>query len=811
MRKSQDIVLFLFVIALTVFALVAVWPSDPARYLPGSNDFWPQGKGIKFGGWERETMRLGLDLRGGSHLVLEADPPDDFEGSLDEAMDVAKEVVERRVNAFGVSEAEVVKAGNNRLDVQVPGISLNDAQNLIGRTAQLEFRVVDDSGQALVPATGVVDGETLTMTGRFLKSNTFPSRQGTTFAVNFETTGPGSRLMEQITSRALRFPQGDPRRELLIYLDEEEISRATVQGVISDQGQITGQDSFSSSRNLSKQLNAGALPIPLKTIQASEVSATLGEDSVKASVLAGEIGLLAVALFMILYYRLPGVLAAAALGVYTATTLMVFKLWPVTLTLSGIAAFVLSVGMAVDANILIFERTKEELRRGRTLNSAIDIGFRRAWSSIRDSNISTLITCFILYWFGDQFGATVVKGFALTLAVGVVISMFSAITITRTFLKMVVGTPLARNHWLFNASETHTRAEVDAATAVGKPRGLGLLDFAGLRWWYLGVSLVLFVIAVGVLAMPPHLKPGIEFSSGSSFTIQFTQDVDQGDLRTAMGDLGHAEARVQGAGEKAYLIRTEELEGPEPPPSGGLGEGPQEPAQGEIADILAGLQQRFGDTVPSDRPKEFSTVSGTVSTEIARNATLAVLAAAVAILVYISIAFRRVPKPFRYGTAAIIATLHDAFMILGLFSLLGKVLGTEVDVAFITALLTVIGFSVHDTIVVFDRIREKVTNDPYIPFEEAVNASLTETLARSINTSLVVVFTVTAMLLIGGVTIRNFLLVLLVGIISGTYSSIGIASQVLVAWENNDIGRFFRRLRGRKDEEKAPAGEPEPA
>ncbi len=461
MRSTSTIALFLFVVALTAVAAVAVWPSQPERYLPG--DFWPSGRGIKIGGWERETMRLGLDLRGGSYLVLEADPPESYEGDLGEALEVAREVLERRVNEFGVSEAEVQSASGNRLTVQVPGMSLTDAQNLIGKTAQLEFRVINDANE-VIPATGVVDGQTLTMTGQYLKSNTYPSRISTTYAVNFETTGTGAKLMEQITTRALQYPENDPRRLLLIYLDDQEISSAVVQSVISSQGQITGQPSFTESRNLSKQLNAGALPIPLKTVQSSEVSATLGEDSVRDSVHAGEIGLLAVALFMILYYRLPGLLAALALGVYTSLTLAVFKLWPVTLTLSGIAAFVLSVGMAVDANILIFERMKEELRRGRTLNSAIDIGFRRAWTSIRDSNVSTFITCLILYWFGDQFGAALVKGFALTLAIGVGVSMFSAITVTRTFLKMVVGTPLARNHWLFNAEETKPAAGGRAAT-----------------------------------------------------------------------------------------------------------------------------------------------------------------------------------------------------------------------------------------------------------------------------------------------------------------------------------------------------------
>jgi preprotein translocase subunit SecD len=466
-RSPSTVALFIGVLILTVFATIVVWPSDPGRYLPG--DFWPQGRGLKVGGWERETMRLGLDLRGGAYLVLEAVPPEDFEGSLDDAMDVAKEVIERRVNEFGVSEAEVQTASGNRISVGVPGLSLSDAERLIGRTAQLEFRVVNDEGQ-VVPATGVVDGQTLAMTGQHLKSNTFPSRVGTTFAVNFETTNVGARLMEQITSRALTFAPQDPRRLLLIYLDEEEISSATVQGVIRDQGQITGQPSFTSATNLSKQLNAGALPVPLRTIQSREVSATLGEDSVIKTVHAGEIGLIAVALFMILYYRLPGLLAAGALVTYTAVTLMVFKVWPVTLTLSGIAAFVLSVGMAVDANILIFERMKEELRRGRTLNSAIDIGFRRAWSSIRDSNVATFITCLILYWFGSQFGAALVMGFALTLAIGVAISMFSAIMVTRTFLKMLVGSPVAKNRWLFNAEEA-PRAVAPAVAASKAQEG----------------------------------------------------------------------------------------------------------------------------------------------------------------------------------------------------------------------------------------------------------------------------------------------------------------------------------------------------
>jgi preprotein translocase subunit SecD len=402
-------------------------------------------------------MRLGLDLQGGSYLVLEAEKPAGYVGDLDTAVKGAKSVIENRVNALGVSEAEVSTASNHRIVVSIPGVSIDQAKAQVGRTAALEFKVYDDKGN-IVPATGVVDGQTKAMTGSYLDNNTVAIHNGASYAVQFQTTGIGSKLMKQITTRARSFPETDQRNLLLVYLDNQLISRANVNGVISDSGIITGQPTFTAANNLSKLLNSGALPVPLKVIQSNEVSATLGGTSVLHSVHAGEIGLLAVMLFMIMFYRLPGLLASAALIVYAALTLMVFKLWPVTLTLTGIAAFILSVGMAVDANILIFERTKEELRRGRTLNAAIDIGFHRAWPSIRDSHGSTLITCLILYWFGNQFGSTLVKGFALTLAVGVAMSLFSAITVTRTFLKMVQPTRLAKIHWLWNADEVRNRA-----------------------------------------------------------------------------------------------------------------------------------------------------------------------------------------------------------------------------------------------------------------------------------------------------------------------------------------------------------------
>lgn len=789
MRSTSTLSLFIFVVVLTAFSMFVVWPNAPYRYLPG--DFWPHGQGLSIGNFEREGMRLGLDLKGGTRLVLEANPPAEYEGDLDQAMEVAREIIERRVNEFGVSESEITLASGNRIVVQVPGLSLEDTESLIGATASLEFYVYDANGQA-VPATGVINGEVVAMTGQHIRNNTYPSRQGTTFSVNFETTSAGSQLMGQITTKALEYSINDSRRQLLILLDGDVISQAVIQSVITDIGSITGQGSFTESNNLSKQLNAGALPVPLRTVQSSEVSATLGEDAVKATVIAGEVGLLAIMLFMILYYRLPGFLAASALVVYTALTLAIFKMWPVTLTLSGIAAFILSLGMAVDANILIFERMKEELRRGRSLNAAIDLGFHRAWSSIRDSNVSTLITCLILYWFGDQFGAAPVKGFALTLAVGVLVSMFSAITVTRTFLKMVVGTRLARNGWLFNAAEAR-RGDIQP--------GRGMINFASKRWYFMAPSFAAMLAAIVILAIPPSLKGGIEFTAGSVFTIQFNQSVEQGDLRDFFDELGYPEARVQGSGENAYVIRTRELEGA---PSLDDPVGPVPP--GEIDTIMTALEGRYGAIQRTD----FQTVSSSVSTEIVRYSILAVVAAAVAIFAYIWIQFRRVPRPAQYSAAAVIALVHDALIVLGLFSLLGKINNTEVDTTFLTAVLTIIGFSVHDTIVVFDRMREKLQIDPFLKFDEAVSASLTETLGRSLTTSVTVTLAVLAMLLIGGSTIRDFLLVLFVGLISGAYSSIGLAAQLLVAWEKGDFGRLFGRGKRAAENDEATIVEPAP-
>lgn len=319
---------------------------------------------------------------------------------------------------------------------------------------------------------------------------------------------------------------------------------------------------------------------------------------------------------------------------------------------------------------------------------------------------------------------------------------------------------------------------------------MGLFDFVGKRYWYFAFSLLIILPGVVSLLIPPAFHPGVEFTSGSSLTIQFVEPVDQGDLRAALSRLGHSEAIIQRTGEGAYLVRTRTLQ---EAPAGTEAAEPSQP--GEKEQLLAGLKQQLLTPEASVELVSFDSVSPVIAEESIRNSIIEVGVASVAILLYITWAFRSLPKPFRYGVCAIVALLHDVLVVLGLFSIFGKLFNTEIDSLFITAILTVIGFSVHDTIVVFDRIRENLRRYDREPFATVVNVSLTQTLARSLNTSITTLLSMTALLLFGGPTIRTFVLALLIGITSGSYSSIFNAAQLLVAWESRDIPHFWRRWR----------------
>lgn len=377
--------------------------------------------------------KLGLDLAGGVQVIMSADMKDIEEQDRDNALESAKNIVENRINSFGVAEP-VIQAtktqGSYRLIVELAGISeIDQAIALIKQNAHLEFKKLKTDAPAESTYSAKPEYfESTNLTGSDLKRaiaqpSQDPQKPG--YVVALEFNGEGAKKFEQITTENLGKP-------IAIFLDDNLIQAPTVESVIADgNAQITGNFTAQEAKQYAIQLNAGALPVKLNIESQSRVGPTLGQTSIEKSIIASLIGLASVALFMLAYYRVLGIFAVVALIIYTLITFALFKLIPVTLTLAGIAGFVLSIGMAVDANILIFERIKEEIRWGKPRREALNSGFKRAWSSIRDSNVSSLITCAILFYFGT--GA--IRGFALTLALGIFISMFSAITVTRTLLR----------------------------------------------------------------------------------------------------------------------------------------------------------------------------------------------------------------------------------------------------------------------------------------------------------------------------------------------------------------------------------------
>jgi preprotein translocase subunit SecD len=401
-------------------------------------------------------LRLGLDLRGGSQLLYLADLSKKDPSVTDEqAMDSAIEKIQRRVDEFGAAQATIQKQGTDRILVQLPGVrDITRAIRLIGDTGLLYFREleVDASGNPVLDSEGNyvfkeeaataegTNGQQIELTGQYLKSASQDFDQYGAPIVVFEWTDEGAHLFQQITSRNLQKP-------LAITVDEQVISAPIVNAVITNRGQIEGQFTVDEARDLANKLNSGALDVPLEIIDERDVDATLGADSIQRSLIAAGLGLLLLIIFMVTYYRIPGIVACISLGIYGLLLLAIFDAFSsqLTLTLPGIAAFILSLGMAVDANVLIFERMKDELRSGRALAPAVEIGFQRAWSAIRDSNITTFIACLILFWLGGTFGAFMVRGFALTLFIGVAMSMFTAIVVTRTFLRIVVARKMVTN------------------------------------------------------------------------------------------------------------------------------------------------------------------------------------------------------------------------------------------------------------------------------------------------------------------------------------------------------------------------------
>ncbi|MEI6915630.1 MAG: protein translocase subunit SecD, partial [Armatimonadota bacterium] len=727
-------------------------------------------------------LRKGLDLAGGMRVVYEVDPRPGTKYTKDMQNTIVG-ILERRVNKSGVSEPIVQPKGDDQFIVEIPDVKdkeqiaddlrsqtnldfvyLKNVQSKKNPNAPIrmeapssdegKYKFFGPDGKEL-PIAEVLKQSVVELTGADLKSNSRGDIQGMESVVLIEFKPRGKDIFAEFTRR-------HTGEILAMVLNGDILSAPNIEEpILNGQARVSGSFTPATAQRLADNLNAGALPVPLRIVEQNVVEATLGLQYVKQSLQAGLIGLAFVVTFMVIYYLLPGLVAVFALAMYTLFTIAIFKLMQVTMTLPGFAGFILSIGMAVDANILIFERTKEELRGGKTLHSAIDAGFNRAWTAILDSNVCTLITCFILV----MFTSGPVVGFAKTLAIGVLVSMFTAVTVSRTLLHMVSNMGFAQNAKLYGLGLQWGQARVGH---VG-------FDVIGRSNLWFGLSIASIIVGMYFL-ITSGLKPGIDFTGGSMIQASVPATATAPQIQDALRSIdviGTVQiAREQSGGATAY-IRTKELDTEKAKELGTA-----------IASKIEGAKVLRADKVGS-----------AISSEITRNAIIAVIIASLAIMLYLSVrfAFGGFAEGLKFGICALIALLHDILVVLGASALFGKLFGWEIDGAYVTAVLTVVGFSVHDTIVIFDRIRENQRNKLRgESFDQMVNRSILQSFARSINTSFTVVLVLTALMIWGGSVIRHFTAVLLVGIISGTYSSIFNASPLLVMWDRFTHGQAAR-------------------
>ena len=714
-----------------------------------------------------KPVQLGLDLQGGTQIVLEAQNTDRVQVDGDVASRTL-EVLRRRVDALGVSEPSLQRSGQRRIIVELPGVADPDeAVEVIGRTAQLEFRpVLGVEALVATSTTGPEDqpgdvfeaegGERLrlgpaTVTGEAVGS----AKAGLTgdlasqWHVEVSFRGDGGEQWRELTAQAACAADGDPRRRVAIVLDRDVISSPQVspeiacgQGIAGGSTVITGDFTEGEAKDLALLIRAGALPVPVEIVEQRTVGPTLGDAAVRASVQAALIGAALTILYMIAYYRLLGLLASIALLTYGLVSYAALLAIGATLTLPGIAGFVLAIGMAVDANVLVFERGKDEHVGGRSVRSSVSAGFGRAWTAIADSNATTLIAAGLLFFFAS--GA--VRGFGITLSVGVVVSMFTALVVTRALVEV-----LLRSRRLGSRSAALGLQVGGRLRTWLAERGP---DIVGRRRLWFAISAGLVLLSVAGLA-GRGLSYGLEFSGGRLIEFSTERPADLDRVRTGLAAAGLPRAVVQESGDGNVTVRT-----------GRLDEA-REKAVVDVVEDVAGEAREVRD--------EF--VGPTIGDELRRKAVIALALALAAQLLYLAIRFR-----WTYGVGAVVGMFHDVVILLGVFAWLGK----ELDGVFLAALLTVIGYSINDSVVVFDRIREERRSRPRDSFAAVANDACIHTIPRTVNTGLGALFILGALYFLGGETLTDFALALLIGIVLGTYSSVFTSAPVAVTLERED-------------------------
>jgi SecD/SecF fusion protein len=588
--------------------------------------------------------------------------------------------------------------------------------------------------------------------------------------VTFDFTGSGRKTWQKVTREiaqrgaAQHVPGQDPQaayQHFAIRLDQDLISvpyidyQRNPDGIDASNGsEISGGFTIRSAQRLANLLKTGALPLKLELISQSQVSATLGKQALNQGLTAGIVGFAVVALFLLLFYRVLGVIAVTALLVYAVYFFAMIKLIPITLTLPGIAGLILTIGVAADANIVIFERVKEEIRHGRSVAAGIAQGYKRGIAAIIDANVVTFMTAFILF----ILATAGVKGFAFTLGIGTLVSLFTAVLATQAALG-TMGRSRMISHPAALGADPHAKNRWER------------FDFMGASRWFFSFSGVILV--VGALALGGKgLHFGIDFESGTRITAAYTKPVTEGKLRDVMSAQGLADAKIQRVtnkelGNNAFQISTEALK-----PT-------------KLDAVRSALDKSYGFAKTPDS----QSIGPTFGNTVAKSAVIAIIASLLVISAYIALRFE-----WKYAVPVLIALMHDVLITSGVYALLGR----EVTTSTVAALLTILGYSLYDTIIVFDRVRENVPRMPRAAFSQIVNRSMSEVLTRSLATTFCTCLPVLALLLFGGETLKDFAFALLVGVVSGAYSSIFIASPVLTHWKEREAVYVRRRSRIRE-------------
>jgi len=693
----------------------------------------------------KDKINLGLDLQGGMHLLLKVDTSKLPAEAKEDAPLKALEIIRNRVDEFGVKELSVYRQGVDEIVVQLPGVTDRDrARELIGKTALLEFKLVEDNADLYNKALQgeIPEGyelkdaekekillrkETLLTGDTFVNAEVkFDQSRFNEPYVAIEFNSKGASVFSDITG-------ANVGKRLAIVLDGKVHSAPRInERIPSGRASITGRFTVEEAGDLAIILRAGTLPAPIYIEEERTIGPLLGRDSINSGVRASIIGLILIFIFMVAYYFFAGIIASFAMLLNFVIILGTLGWIHTTLTLPGIAGMILTVGMAVDASVLIYERMREEMATGKHMRSVISFGYDKAYSAILDSNITTLIAAALLF----QFGSGPIKGFGVTLSIGLMASMFTGIFVTRIIFECL--------------SNNKNFTKIPMLKLFPKTN----IDFIGKRWIAYAFSIIVLLAGLGTFIMRGEKMYGIDFTGGQIQEYSFTSPVSAEDVRKSIDAVGIKDATIQQfANKNQVLVKT---------------------AADETDKIGEAFKASF-----KDNPSELlrvEKVGPSVGKHLKKNAFMALMWSLGGILIYVGIRF----KNMVFASAGVIALFHDVAIGMGALAMAGG----EMDLNIVAALLTIAGYSINDTIVIYDRIRENLKLYRKASMREIVNMSVNQTLSRTILTSFMTLLAVTSIFLFGGEVLKPFSFVLLAGMISGVYSTVYIASPLIISWQN---------------------------